>query len=385
MTPTIEVIDGGFLTTVQDLGRQGYQRFGVPVSGTMDQYSMRIANLLVGNDEGSAVLEITMLGPTLMFLSKSRVALAGADLGAEIDGNPLGSWRSVDIAKGSTLSFSGRMSGVRAYLAISSGLDVPETMGSRSTSIRESIGGIQGRSLLKGDFLTAFHSISDLPLISVPKHHIYTYSDKQRVRVILGPQQENFTKQGISTLLSGSYEISNDCNRIGIRLVGPKLSHKSGADIISDGTSFGSIQVPGDGIPLILMADRGTTGGYAKIATVITPDLWKLSQSLPGNTLTFESVTVESAVAINRERETELSNLKALVARTGQRQLPSPRILVNGQSYLVEDSSGNVIAKPTEFTGEFLARKHHLLVTSNAVSYNFSVELQVPFCDTGPS
>lgn len=380
MTPTIKVIDGGFLTTVQDLGRHGYQRFGVPVSGAMDQYAMRIANLLVGNDEAAAVLEITLLGPILLFSSKARVALTGSDLGAAIDGNPIGPWRSVDIPQGSRLSFLGRRSGARSYLAISGGLDVLETMGSRSTSIRESIGGVQGRPLEKGGSLTTFHSKSDLPLIAVPKQHIYNYPDIQRVRVMLGPQQENFTKQGIKTFLSESYEISNDCNRIGIRLVGPKISHKSGSDIISDGTSFGSVQVPGDGMPLILMADRGTTGGYAKIATVITPDLWKVSQVLPGNKLTFESVTIEEAVTINRKREAEISNLKALVARISEHPLPSLRILIDGHAYLVQDSLGKVIARPTELVGEFLTSKQHLQVTSEDISYNFSVELQVPFC-----
>ena len=136
MKPTITVIDGGLLTTVQDLGRHGYQRYGVPVSGAMDQYAMRIGNILVGNDEGSAVLEITLLGPTLMFSSKTRVAITGSDLGATVDGNPIGSWRSIDIPKGSTMSFRGGTSGVRGYLAISGGIDVPKTMGSRSTSIR---------------------------------------------------------------------------------------------------------------------------------------------------------------------------------------------------------------------------------------------------------
>ena len=380
MPPTIEVIDGGFLTTIQDLGRPGYQRFGVPVSGAMDQYAMRIANLLVGNDEGSAVLEITLLGPILMFSSKARIALTGSDLGAAIDGIPIGSWRSVNIPKGSTLSFLGRRSGTRSYLAISGGLDVLEIMGSRSTSIREGIGGLQGRPLTKGDILQAFPSKTGLPLIAVPKLHIYHYSDTQQVRVILGPQQENFTEQAIKTFLSESYKISNDCNRIGIRLLGPKLSHKSGPDIISDGTSFGSVQVPGDGMPLILMADRGTTGGYAKIATVITPDLWKLSQVLPGNNLTFESVTTKEALAINKRREAEIRNLKEVIARISELPLPSPRILVDGHAYLVQDGFGTVIARPTELVGEFLTSKQHLQVTSKDISYSFSVELQVPFC-----
>ena len=379
MRPTMQVVDGGFLTTIQDLGRPGYQRFGVPVSGAMDQYAMRIANLLVGNDEGSAVLEITLLGPILMFSSKARIALTGSDLGAAIDGIPIGSWRSVNIPKGSTLSFLGRKSGTRSYLAVSGGLDVLEIMGSRSTSIRESIGGFHGRPIEKGDTLQAFQSKIGLPLIAVPKLHIYDYSDSQQIRVILGPQQENFTKQAIQTFLSEPYEISNDCNRIGIRLVGPKLSHKSGPDIISDGTSFGSVQVPGNGMPLILMADRGTTGGYAKIATVITPDLWKLSQVLPGNNITFKSVTIKEAVAINKQREAEISNLKELISRISGLPLPSARILVDGQAYLVQDGLGTAIAKPTPLEGEFLTSKQHLKVTSKNISYSFSVELQVPF------
>ena len=384
MKPTITVINGGLLTTVQDLGRYGYQRYGVPVSGAMDQYSMRIANILVGNNEGSAVLEITLLGPTLVFSSKTRVALTGSDLGATVNGNPIGSWRSIDIPKGSTLSFTGGTSGTRAYLAILGGIDVVKTMGSRSTSIRESIGGYEGRSLEKGDRIKTFRSISNLPLITVSKQHIYNYSDIQPVRVILGPQQEMFTQNGIDTFLSESYEISNDSNRIGIRLVGPKISHKVSADIISDGTTFGSIQIPGDGMPIILMADRGTTGGYAKIATVITADLWKVSQVLPGNSLTFKSITAGKAVAIYRKREAEIRNLKVLIGQLATHPFQSPRILVNGQAYMVHDVTGKVIAKPTKITGEFLTSKHHLRVKSQDSSYSFSVELQVPFCETGP-
>ncbi len=382
MKPTITVIDGGLLTTVQDLGRHGYQRYGVPVSGAMDQYAMRIGNILVGNDEGSAVLEITLLGPTLMFSSKTRVAITGSDLGATVDGNPIGSWRSIDIPKGSTMSFRGGTSGVRGYLAISGGIDVPKTMGSRSTSIRESIGGYAGRPLGKGDRISTFGSLSNLPLITVSKQHQYDYSDIQQVRVILGPQEENFTKNGVETFLSESYKISNDSNRIGIRLVGPKISHKVSADIISDGTTFGSVQIPGDGMPIILMADRGTTGGYAKIATVITPDLWKVSQVHPGSSLTFKPVSVEKAIAIYRKRETEITDLKVLIGRLGKHHVSSPRILVHGQAYMAHDNSDKVIAGPTELVGEFFTSRQSVRVTSEHQSYTFSVELQVPFLAT---
>jgi len=302
---TIEIVEPGLLTTVQDMGRYGYQRYGVPVSGSMDQFALRAANLLVGNDEVAAGLEITLIGPRLRFLASAVIAVTGADLAPVLDGQPLPMWQAHEVYRGSTLSFGGIRDGVRAYLSISRGIDVPVVLGSRSTFTRARIGGFDGRALAQGDKLSTLEGVTtDLGRKrGMPPNRIPVYGHTHKVRVILGPQYDAFTPQGMEIFLSAAYTVSSQSDRVGYRLEGPRIEHVAGADIVSDGIPFGAVQVVGDGMPIILMADRGSTGGYTKIAAVISADLPSLAQAAPGDSITFQSVTVEEAHRVLREQE----------------------------------------------------------------------------------
>lgn len=302
---TIEVVEPGLLTTVQDLGRYGYQRYGVPVSGAMDQFALRGANLLVGNDEGEAGLEITLIGPRLRFLTNTVIAVTGADLAPTLDGQPLPMWQAHEVSRGSTLLFTSIRDGVRSYLSVAGGIDVPVVLGSRSTFTRATIGGLDGRALAQGDTLSALEGVTTNTggkrAMAVSRVPVYGHSHK--VRVVLGPQDDAFTPHGIETFLSASYTVTSQSDRVGYRLEGPRIEHVAGADIVSDGIPFGAVQVVGDGMPIILMADRGSTGGYTKIAAVISADLTSLAQAVPGDTITFQSITVEEAHRVLREQE----------------------------------------------------------------------------------
>ncbi|MEE9199480.1 MAG: biotin-dependent carboxyltransferase family protein [Dehalococcoidia bacterium] len=311
----IEVVEPGLLTTVQDLGRYGYLRHGVPISGAMDPFALRVANILVGNPEGEACLEITVMGPRLSFLSDSLIALTGADLTPTLDGEPLPMWEAVAVRGESTLSFGESRDGSRAYLALAGGIDVPTVMGSRSTYLKAGLGGLEGRPLKASDRLKT-------PTPSPPHHRpggrvprglIPSYGRRHLLRVITGPQDDAFTNRGLETFLGSGYTITPQSDRMGYRLEGPEIEHKGGSDIISDGIPFGGIQVAGDGMPIVLMADRGTSGGYTKIATVISVDLGELAQGMPGDEVRFRAVGIEQAHEALRQQERALDRLKAHV------------------------------------------------------------------------
>ncbi len=314
---SLEVISAGLLTTVQDLGRRGYQRYGIPVCGALDPVSLRIANVLVGNPEGAAGLEITALGPTFRFASDAVVALVGADFRIDLNGHAVRTWESVEVSAGSVLSIGAATDGMRAYLAISGGVDVPPVMNSRSTDIKGMFGGYEGRPLRDGDSLP----IGDSPhIVNWSQQGLPTGISRQptfgqefQIRVVLGPQDSEFTQSGVDTLLSSDYTVSSDSDRMGYRLEGEEISHQSGPDIVSDGTALGSIQVPGSGQPIVLLADRGTTGGYTKIATVIAPDIGLLSQALPGARVRFTAVSVEEAHEVVQEQESMIREIKTHV------------------------------------------------------------------------
>ena len=301
----IQVLDGGLFTTVQDAGRYGYQRYGVPVSGAMDGAALRAANALVGNEAGAGALEITVLGPTLQFLAPATIALAGADLGALAGDSPVVPWESITVAAGTVLSFTGPRDGIRAYLAVAGGLDVPVVLGSRSTYARSRLGGFEGRPLQAGDVLRVLgtHPVADLVAagLGAPARREVApalrprYGHRHLLRVVLGPQEDRFTEAGISTLLTHTYAVTGQSDRMGYRLQGPKIEHCAGPDIVSDGSPLGGVQVAGDGMPIVLMCDRGTAGGYTKIATVITVDVWRLAQAAAGDEVRFEAIGVEAA------------------------------------------------------------------------------------------
>ncbi|WDV44233.1 biotin-dependent carboxyltransferase family protein [Clostridiaceae bacterium M8S5] len=331
----IMVLTQGFLTTIQDGGRIGFQQYGVPVSGVMDRYSYRIANILVGNDEEQAVLEITMLGPKLKFTSPEIIAITGGDLSPMINGKQIPMYRSVKVNKGDILAFGELKNGCRSYIAFTGGIDVPIVMGSRSTYLKGKIGGYRGRELNKGDIVDIINYDSEYKVRLLSKKHISIYENKIDIRVVLGPQNEYFTKHGIDTFLSDTYTITNECDRMGFRLDGAEIEHINGADIISDGIEFGAIQISGNGKPIIMMADRQTTGGYTKIANVISVDLPKIAQAKPGDKISFKVVSIKEAQDIYVEEENKLKSIEFEVEDTKIVKQKELIIRVNSKKYEV--------------------------------------------------
>jgi len=310
-----EVIKPGFFTTVQDLGRNNYQMYGVPVSGAMDRRSLRIGNLLVGNEENEAGLEITMYGLELKAVSDVVVTITGGDLAPYLDGNRIPMWQPFRVSKEEVIHFKTLKSGCRAYLTVTGGIDVPIIMGSRSTYVRGGFGGLNGRALKKGDIIEINKTKKDFLRIlarKLPEELIPKFHKGIIVRVIMGPQEEKFTKNGLSTFLSSEYTISSRSDRMGYRLKGPRIESTE-YNIISDAIVRGAIQVSGDGMPIILMADTGTAGGYAKIATVISPDIDILGQSEPGNMVRFLKISIEDAHNILRNYEGRFKKLKEIL------------------------------------------------------------------------
>ncbi len=310
----LEVIHPGVLTTIQDRGRYGYQQYGVSVSGAMDKYSLRLANILAGNDDGDAAMEITIVGPKLLVLHACRIAITGADLSPQMNGHPFSMWKSSEVQKGDVLSFGSAKSGCRAYLAIYGGFEVPLTMGSYSTHILSKLGGLNGRALVKGDRLSIRSTCGSRyrpnPDFSLCREQIPSYGREWQVSVIPGPQADYFTRQGIATFYSAEYEISTQADRMGYRLRGPKIGHKAAADILSDATPAGSVQVPGDGNPIILLTDGQTTGGYSKIGVIISPDLDRLGQACPGDKVRFRKMGIVEAHRIIQREEKKIQEIK---------------------------------------------------------------------------
>lgn len=293
--PSMKVVKAGLCTTIQDIGRIGYQQYGVPVSGVMDEFAFRVANFLVEADENNAVLEIPYLGPTLEFDFDITIAITGANLSPKINGQDIAMWKSINIRKGDVLTFSTIKSGARAYLAFSAEIDVPFVNGSKSTLLKSRLGGFEGRQLKIGDILNFKNPKLVAKRKILASKYIPEYLKNEEIRVVLGPQDDYFTEKGINTFLNSEYEVTKEADRMGMRLEGEAIEHKNKADIISDAAVFGSIQVPGNGKPIILLADRQTTGGYTKIATVIKAELPKLAQMTTGNKIKFRKLTVEEA------------------------------------------------------------------------------------------
>jgi biotin-dependent carboxylase-like uncharacterized protein len=308
-----EVVQPGPLTTVQDLGRTGYQQYGVPTSGALDDYAFRLGNLLVGNDEGAASLEITLFGCQLRALRETLIAITGADLAPTINDRPAPAWESLWLKSGQVLSFTRLRKGCRAYLAVAGGIRVLEVMQSASTCVRAGIGGLNGRPLRKGDVFKAHEGDASAKAARIPTRYIPAYSHDLALRVILGPQDDYFTDEGISTFLNSEYIVSAQADRMGYRLEGPVIQHRTGADIVSDGIPLGAIQVPGDGLPIILLADRQTTGGYTKIATIISVDIPKVAQAKPGDSIKFQQVKGAQAIALRQKYELQIETIKSFL------------------------------------------------------------------------
>ena len=298
---SITVLNPGLLTTVQDQGRWGYQQFGVPVSGACDPHSAAMANIFVSNDPGMGVLECTLMGPQLRFECDEVIAITGGDLSPSLDGKPIPSYAAVEVKAGQTLRFGAPKSGCRAYIAVAGGFDLPTVMGSQSTYMKAALGGLEGRKLQKGDVLKLKAPVATFGNIrqrfispEFRPRPVYT------LRVILGPQDDAFTEKGLADFLGSEYTVTQEFDRMGCRMEGPVIEHKNGGDIISDGIAFGAIQVPGAGKPILMLADHQTTGGYTKIANVITADFRLAGQLKGGDKVRFEQVSVAKAQELLR-------------------------------------------------------------------------------------
>jgi antagonist of KipI len=324
---SIRVERAGLLTTVQDLGRNGWQRYGVVVGGAMDSAALRIANMLVGNAETVAGLEVTLLGPTLVFERAHLFALAGADLSALLDYEPVAPGRPCAAAAGSVLTFTGARIGCRAYLAIAGGIDVPVVLGSRSTDVRARIGGCNGRAVAAGDVLPVGEPALSAEvllraLLAQPRHVakwgagpslLTRASGECVVRVLRGLEFNLFTEAHRTALFTASFQVSGQCDRMGYRLLGPRLTLDPPRELLSAPIAVGTIQVPPGGDAIVLMADRQSVGGYPRIAQVITVDLAVLAQAGPGTYVRFREATLAEAQSLYLERERHLRQLAAAI------------------------------------------------------------------------
>lgn len=336
---TIKILDAGLLTTVQDLGRYGFQRYGVSASGVMDEYSAKIANKLVGNKVGEAVLETTLKGVQIEFLQNTAVAITGGNCDVTLNGTKIELWQSYLVNRGDILKMGICRSGLRNYLAFAGGIDVPIIMNSKSTNLKAKVGGFNGRKLMTGDILSVGVGSLEAPL-TLNKYYIPTYSKDIKVGVILGQQDDHFTEAGIKTFLNETYTVTQESDRMGIRLSsvsGATIEHKNGADIISDGITFGAIQVPGSGQPIVMMADRQTTGGYTKIGNVISSDLAKLAQATPGTKVKFVEYTLEQAVQAIKNNDIIINNQNSYISPVKEEVVDSSsrdyRIKINNKIF----------------------------------------------------
>ena len=309
MTQALEVIAPGLYTTVQDLGRIGYQDVGLPTSGPLDRISLRLANALVGNSPGTPVFEMLLQGPTLKVLAESvRVALVGCNASIDIrsgTARSIPAGQSVRLTRDEVFRIGNLGDSVCAYVAIEGGPDVPAVLGSASTFVRGAIGGFHGRRLQKGDSVPLKLAGVNVRGESTLPRPLDLALD-QPIRVVLGPQTDCFTDDAVQTFLSSEYTVTPQADRMGYRLDGPALTHTKGHDLVSDGIVTGSVQVPGSGRPIVLMVDNQTTGGYPKIATVISADMPIVARRKPGRTIRFVAVDVNAAVLLRKEQEAVL-------------------------------------------------------------------------------
>lgn len=322
----MKVLAPGLLTTVQDLGRMGFAKQGVSPSGAMDGYALRAANLLVGNDEDAAGLEITSGGMRLEFRRRALIAICGANLSLAISGVALPSWRAIYVEDGSVVEFDDARRGWRAYFAVAGGVDVPTVMGSRSTYLRAGLGGLEGRPLRAGDLLArgragasaqramldSGQSLGPLPFALTGR----VLSDPERlyrsgaIRFIPGPQWDMMDEADRKAFVTETFEISTRSDRMGYRLSGRELRSAKGAELISTAVLTGTVQVPPGGEPIVLLADRQTTGGYPMVAQVIRADLGAVAQLRPGDEIRFTEVTIDDAHQALRNVEQVVGELK---------------------------------------------------------------------------
>ena len=312
---TFEVLEPGILTTIQDLGRYGFSQFGVPPSGALDTFSLRVSNLLVGNEE-EAGLEITLMGLRIRALKEVVIAITGGDLSPTLNGEPVEMWRTHLLVQDDVIAFKKVSAGCRAYLSAGGGFVVPKIMGSSSTYLSGKFGGLEGRSLRRGDILYTSNSSSSFDKLGLrfPSDWIPSLEKEVLLRVIPGPQDHHFTERGFQTLTSSSYEVTPQCDRMGIRLEGPRIERRTDAEesIISEGLISGAVQVPGDGKPIIILTEL-VTGGYTKIATIISTDLPRVAQLKPGDRVKFKRISIEEAHHLLKEQDERLKKFEKII------------------------------------------------------------------------
>ena len=301
----IEVLEPGLQTTVQDRGRPGYARLGISAAGAADPLALRIANRLAGNPPDAAALEMTLLGGTFRFEVVALVALAGADLQAEVDGVPLPPWVSRRIRAGATLRCGAAATGARGYLAVEGALDTPPWLGSRSTHRPSRLGGFEGRALRRGDRLAIGGAMSG-GAPGTALHDRELIAPSPRLRVTAGAHTSRFGAETLRLFESAEFIVSSASDRMGIRFEGPALATEGSGRMPSEGMPLGAIQVPPDGAPILLFVDHQTTGGYPVIAAVIAADQWRVGQLRPGTRVRFEPVTMETARALHLEQQRRL-------------------------------------------------------------------------------
>jgi antagonist of KipI len=299
----IQVQDPGLFTTVQDLGREGFGPLGVSPSGAADAISLRLGNRLVGNSEGAAGLEMTLLGGTFLFPEGAVLALSGSDFGATLDGKPVELWSSFEPKAGQVLRLGPTRSGARCYLCIRGGIEAKLFLESASTHILSGLGGHEGRALRKGDVLNVGAASGPTRAQRLSARAKQEMQPRKALRITPGPQREWFSESAQRLFHEGKYRVAEECNRMGIRLEGEAIPAPSGGDMVSEGVALGAIQVPEGGRPIILFVEQQTTGGYPKIANVISADFHSLGQLRPRDEIRFERVGWERARALLREQE----------------------------------------------------------------------------------
>ncbi len=295
MTPFLKVVHPGSFTTIQDKGRYGFRRFGTPPSGALDRFSYGAANMLAGAEEGSAALELTFYGGQYRILARTRIALAGAEMEISLNGNKVEGWRSFEANPGDDLRIGQAKSGCRAYLSVTGGIDAPLVMGSRSCFAGAKIGGFYGRALKQGDVVYMVEGKPETESRRLPDEYRPRYEPKVSLRAVAGPQEEYFEKS-METFFGEVYTVGHESSRLGLRLEGPPVQIAEGKpkSIVSEPSLPGSVQIPENGLPIVLLSEQ-TVGGYAKIATVVSADLDRIAQLMPGDKVRFERVDLEEA------------------------------------------------------------------------------------------
>ncbi|MFY9803153.1 MAG: biotin-dependent carboxyltransferase family protein [Candidatus Acidiferrales bacterium] len=305
---TIRVLAPGLLTTVQDLGREGFGPVGVSPSGAADAISLRLGNRLVANDEGAAALEMTLLGGTFIFPEGANVALTGSDFGATLDDARLAVGTSVEVRPGQTIRLGPTKSGARCYLCVQGGIAVKPFLGSAATHLLSGLGGFKGRALRKGDAVpigSAAKPFRNRALASQASENLYL---RKVLRVTPGPQADWFSESSLRAFYASAYRVGEQSSRMGLRLEGPAISQRGEGQMITEGVALGAIQIPTEGSPIILFVEQQTTGGYPKIANVISADLHRVGQLRPRDEIRFELVSFEAARSLLIEQEKLLAS-----------------------------------------------------------------------------